>query len=96
MHKSVDGSGLDLNRYVGLRLRLCRKTQLVSLEDLAEAIGVSRQQLQKYETGINRISAVTLFRLSQHLAVPLSYFFEGLPESEAPCAPQAVRVRARV
>lgn len=71
--------GFDLHLYVGMRLRIRRKAQGVSLEALAEAVDVSRQQLQKYEAGINRITAVTLFLLACRLGVPITYFFEGAP-----------------
>ena len=45
---------------------------------LADAIGVSFQQVQKYEEGINRISAGALYQLAMTLEVPVQYFFEGL------------------
>jgi transcriptional regulator with XRE-family HTH domain len=58
---------------------------------LADALGISMQQVQKYETAFNRISASRLYELSQALAVPVSFFFEGLspaPKEEAPAPPQ--------
>lgn len=52
----------------------------MSQEKLGEAIGLTFQQVQKYERGSNRISAGTLFRLSQVLDVPVSFFFDGFDD----------------
>ena len=65
--------GLDL--LIGRRLRERRTLLGISQEDLARRIGLSFQQLQKYETGENRISAARLFRLSLELEVPIAWFF---------------------
>ena len=46
---------------------------------LGKAIGISPQQVQKYETGTNRIGSSRLYQFSQELNVPISYFFDGLP-----------------
>jgi transcriptional regulator with XRE-family HTH domain len=53
-------------------------------EQLAEALDVSYQQVQKYETGANRISAGRIFELARKLRVDVSYFFEGLPLDAPP------------
>ncbi|CAK0751329.1 Transcriptional regulator [Azospirillaceae bacterium] len=68
--------------YVGARLRLRRTLMGMSQEKLGEAIGVTFQQLQKYERGANRISASRLFNLSQALNVPVSFFFEDFSSLE--------------
>lgn len=65
--------------HVGQRLRLRRTLLGLSQEKLGEAVGITFQQLQKYERGANRISASRLFNLSQVLGVQVSYFFEDLP-----------------
>ena len=65
---------------VGNRLRQCRTLMGVSQEKLGEAVGITFQQLQKYERGANRISASRLFNLSKVLGVSVSFFFEELPE----------------
>ncbi|ACI98091.1 MULTISPECIES: helix-turn-helix domain-containing protein [Rhodospirillales] len=72
--------------HVGQRLRLRRTLLGLSQETLGEAVGITFQQLQKYERGANRISASRLFNLSQVLGVPVTFFFEDLPASgpEAP------------
>ncbi len=64
--------------HVGGRLRLVRTSRRLSLEDLGRQIGVTYQQIQKYETGANRVSAATLFRLSQVFEVSPTFFFDGL------------------
>lgn len=68
--------------HVGARLRLRRTLLGLSQEKLGEAVGITFQQLQKYERGSNRISASRLFNLSQVLGVPVSYFFDDMPSPE--------------
>lgn len=65
--------------YVGQRVRGRRMSQDVSQESLGKALGLTFQQVQKYEKGANRISASRLQQISQFLGAPVSYFFEGLP-----------------
>jgi transcriptional regulator with XRE-family HTH domain len=60
-----------------------RMMQGVSQEALAARIGVTFQQIQKYEQGQNRIGASRLFQLAQALSAPIGYFFEGLPDDRA-------------
>ena len=64
--------------YVGKQLRMQRSVMGMSQEALAKAVGITFQQVQKYERGINRMSASRLYDFSQVLCVPISYFFEGL------------------
>src|SRR6185437_3215853 len=61
---------------IGVRLRMRRIMLGLSQTKLGEAIGVTFQQIQKYERGTNRISAGTLHALSQALGVPISFFFD--------------------
>ena len=65
--------------HVGARLRLRRTLLGLSQEKLGEAVGITFQQLQKYERGSNRISASRLFNLAQVLGVSVSFFFDDLP-----------------
>ena len=65
--------------YVGTRIRLRRRTLKVSQEKLAERLGLTFQQIQKYERGANRVSASKLQEIACALETPVSYFFEGLP-----------------
>ena len=67
--------------HVGKRLRLRRTILGMSQEAIGSAIGVSFQQIQKYERGINRMGASRLYEFSKILDIPVSYFFE---EYDAP------------
>jgi transcriptional regulator with XRE-family HTH domain len=51
-------------------------------QQLADAVGIKFQQIQKYETGMNRVSASRLWGIAEALDVPISFFFEGLSEGE--------------
>lgn len=66
--------------HVGARVRIRRQVMKMSQERLGDQLGVTFQQVQKYERGSNRIGASRLWRLAQVLEVPISYFFEGLNE----------------
>jgi len=69
--------------HVGSRVRLRRNLLGLTMQTLAKAVGVAYQQLQKYEWGVNRISASRLFNLSQVLDVPISFFFDDLSPAAA-------------
>jgi len=69
--------------HIGQRLRMRRKLAGLSQDQLAERLGITFQQVQKYEKGTNRISASRLFDAARLLSVPVSYFFEGLAASDA-------------
>jgi transcriptional regulator with XRE-family HTH domain len=66
--------------YVGKRLRMRRTIMGMSQEALGNATGITFQQIQKYERGINRIGASRLYAFSRILEVPVAYFFEGYDE----------------
>ncbi|WP_319633627.1 helix-turn-helix domain-containing protein [Pelagibius marinus] len=79
---------------IGSRLRLRRLAMGFSQETLARALGITFQQIQKYERGTNRIFASRLFHLARTLHVPVGYFFEKIPaEGEAPTQESADRDR---
>ena len=65
--------------HVGARLRFKRKLLGLSQTDLGNALGLSFQQIQKYENGANRVSASRLYQLTSILDVPISFFFEDMP-----------------
>jgi transcriptional regulator with XRE-family HTH domain len=65
--------------HVGARIRIRRKLLGVSQQSLAEALGLTFQQVQKYERGTNRVSASKLFEVANFLEAPVNYFFEELP-----------------
>lgn len=67
-----------IDRHVGLRIRMRRKELGISQERLAESIGLTFQQVQKYERAANRVSASKLWEMSRALATSISYFYEGL------------------
>lgn len=73
--------------HVGSRVRLRRMLLGISQEKLGERLGLTFQQVQKYEKGVNRIGASRLFDLSTVLAVPISFFYEDAPANEARVQP---------
>lgn len=68
--------------HVGKRIRQQRWLSGMTQQQLAERVGIKFQQIQKYETGINRVSASRLWDISRALGVPTSFFFEGLQETD--------------
>ncbi len=76
--------------HVGARVRLRRTLMGMSQEKLGESIGLTFQQVQKYERGANRIGASRLFDLSRVLDVPVSFFFDDMAESIQDQSPLAV------
>lgn len=73
---------------IASRIRTLRKDMRVSQMKLAEALGVGYQQVQKYETGQNRISAGTLAEIAKRLNIPVAYFFDEVRvDSQTPCSP---------
>mgnify|MGYP001545707258 CR=1 FL=1 len=74
--------------HVGKRVRHRRWMVGMTQQQLAERVGIKFQQIQKYETGMNRISASRLWDIANTLGVPVSFFFEGLEqEGKAAAAP---------
>jgi transcriptional regulator with XRE-family HTH domain len=69
--------------HVGSRIRMRRQLINMSQERLGELLGITFQQVQKYEKGANRISASRLFYTAKTLGVPIQFFFEGLPGGES-------------
>ncbi|MGI9366717.1 MAG: helix-turn-helix domain-containing protein [Rhizobiaceae bacterium] len=65
--------------HVGSRVRLRRTMEKMSQEKLGEALGVTFQQIQKYEKGTNRIGASRMQQIAETLNVPISFFFEDVP-----------------
>ena len=75
-----------IDKHVGSRIRLRRMMLGMSQGTLGTALGLTFQQVQKYEKGANRVGASRLQQLSQTLQVPVTFFFEGAPA--APGCPQ--------
>ena len=68
-----------VDQHIGKRMQLRRTMLGLSLKDLANICGVTFQQIQKYETADNRISASRLFEIGAAMQTPVSFFFSGLP-----------------
>ncbi len=80
-----------VDRHVGLRIRMRRKELGISQERLAESIGLTFQQVQKYERAANRVSASKLWEMSKALAAPVGYFYDGLSDPAEPLAANGPR-----
>jgi transcriptional regulator with XRE-family HTH domain len=81
---------------LGKRIRLRRVEQKISQAELGEKLGVSFQQVQKYETGKNRVGAGRLQAIAERLGVPVSSFFEPEPEVAGDSGPALLRVSGAV
>src|ERR1700750_1950335 len=71
-----------IDKHVGSRVRMRRMMLSMSQEKLGDALGLTFQQVQKYEKGTNRIGASRLQQISHILQVPVSFFFEGAPSPQ--------------
>ena len=80
----IDTSVSSIDTYVGSRIRLRRGITGYSQEKLAEEMGITFQQIQKYERGLNRVSAGRLWKLSKILGVSVNFFFEGMDTPSNP------------
>jgi transcriptional regulator with XRE-family HTH domain len=96
MREADDRSPNPVDLHVGSRIRLRRKILGISQERLAESLGLTFQQVQKYERGSNRVSASKLYDIAATLQVQVAYFFEGLADPsvtpEGEIAPEAEHV----
>ena len=72
-----------VDAYIGQRIRLRRNIMAITQKDLAEKCGITFQQIQKYETSGNRISASRLFQIAAVLETPVAFFFAGLTHNQA-------------
>ena len=73
----------DIDLHLGRRLRRRRRLLGFTQQQLALAVGIRFQQIQKYECGANRISAARLWQLAEALEIPVGYFYDGLAEGAA-------------
>jgi len=76
------GGPHPVDRHVGLRIRMRRKELNISQERLAEALGLTFQQVQKYERAANRVSASKLWEIARALNTSIAYFYEGLTDDD--------------
>ena len=88
--RTEDGEPNPIDRHVGMKMRQRRTLLGMSQEKLGEEIGLTFQQVQKYERGANRVSSSRLFDLSRVLDVPISYFFEDMSDDVAAASPAAL------
>ena len=77
-------SSQAIDKHVGSRIRLRRLLIEMTQGALGKSLGLTFQQVQKYEKGVNRIGAGRLYEIGGILKVPIVYFFEGLDETESP------------
>jgi transcriptional regulator with XRE-family HTH domain len=77
-----------VDAHVGKRIRHRRWMVGMTQQQLADKVGIKFQQIQKYETGMNRVSASRLWDIADALGVSISFFFEGLAEGQVPAAAQ--------
>ena len=90
------GKGISpIDAYVGARVRLRRTLLGMTQTTLGDALGLTFQQVQKYEKGTNRISASRLYALSGTLDVPIEYFFSDMPTAVAASSPTLGGGRAK-
>ncbi|MBP1532147.1 MAG: helix-turn-helix transcriptional regulator [Alphaproteobacteria bacterium] len=75
---SFTGRASQIDIFVGQRIRLRRQLLKITQQELADSIGVSFQQIQKYENASNSLSSTRLWNISQALHAPLSFFFEDV------------------
>ncbi len=80
-----------IDMHVGIRVRVRRKVLKITQEELAEKLGLTFQQVQKYERGFNRISASRLYDIAQILNTSIGFFFEDMPQDVVENSP---RIRA--
>jgi transcriptional regulator with XRE-family HTH domain len=83
----------QIDAYVGSRVRSRRVLLGLSQEKLGDALGLTFQQIQKYERGANRIGASRLFDLSRALDVPVSYFFDAISPEIVPARPDTIEAK---
>ena len=76
-HRSRDATQVDA--HIGQKIRARRNLLGLSQTELADAAGITFQQIQKYEKGVNRVGSSRLLQFSEALGVPPSYFFDGAP-----------------
>src|SRR5919205_2624999 len=74
----------QIDRHVGSRVRMRRMLIGMSQEKLGAALGITFQQIQKYEKGTNRIGASRLHQIGRVLGVPIEFFYEGAPQIGGP------------
>ena len=81
--RASKGTADPIDRYVGSRLRVRRLGLGMSQTKLGQAIGVTFQQVQKYENGANRVGASNLYKMAKAFGVDVGFFYDGMPQGAA-------------
>jgi transcriptional regulator with XRE-family HTH domain len=84
-----------LDAEVGQSIRLHRKNAKMTLQGLADRLGIAYQQVQKYETGVNRVGAGRLMEIAEILNIPVANFFEGVREDAGNAPDPEVALQGR-
>lgn len=88
--RTADGQPNPIDVHVGKRVRVRRTLLGLSQEALANRLGITFQQVQKYERGSNRMGSSRLYDISVALDVPVSFFFDDMPEETAQMSPRSI------
>lgn len=88
--RTADGQPNPIDVHVGSRVRIRRVMLGLSQEALANRLGITFQQVQKYERGANRMGSSRLFDIAVALDVPVSFFFDDMPDEIAEMSPRAI------
>jgi transcriptional regulator with XRE-family HTH domain len=94
MAKRSPRGAQNIDVHIGARLREARRTHQMSQTTLANQIGITFQQIQKYEKGTNRISAGRLYEVARLLELPITFFFNGFKLPKLPRHRRPARVAA--
>jgi len=86
----------NFNLHIGTKIKFRRLELGLTQTKVALAIQVTFQQIQKYEKGINGVSALRLLQLAKYLKVPVTYFYEGYSEYQIPKEPTVITVKEAV
>ncbi len=81
---AMQSQNLNIDLLVGKKIRLRRRILKMSQKTLGDALGISFQQIQKYENGLNRVSAGRLMQISDILNVPISFFYADIITKQQP------------
>jgi transcriptional regulator with XRE-family HTH domain len=82
---SNDDSGRAINAHVARRIKLLRKINGVTQTELGAVIGMTFQQMAKYERGISKVAPDKLWKLAEYFGVEITYFFDGIDRGTQPC-----------
>lgn len=85
--RTTDGKPNPIDIHIGDRIRQRRTMQGISQEQLGETLNLTFQQVQKYERGANRVSGSRLYDIARALDVPVSFFFDDMPNDVAAASP---------